>query len=93
MFGWGRMTEPALFELPPTVGRATEERAPVPPARPEEARALRPERQKIQWLPRDLDKVLPEDQSARAIWDLLDGCAKTSVIIRFRPDQQKIPKL
>ena len=67
MFGWGEMTEPTLFELPPT-----EERAPAPPTRPEEARVLKPNRQQLQWLPRDLDAVLAEDHPARAIWGMLE---------------------
>ena len=61
------MTEPTLFELPPS-----EERAPAVPTRPEEARVSRPNRQQLQWLPRDLDAVLAEDHSARAIWGLLE---------------------
>ena len=61
------MTEPTLFELPPT-----EERAPAPPTRPEEARVLKPNRQQLQWLPRDLDAVLAEDHRARAIWGMLE---------------------
>ena len=50
------MTEPTLFELPPT-----EERAPASP-----------NRQQLQWLPRDLDAVLAEDHPARAIWGMLE---------------------
>ena len=61
------MTEPTLFELPPT-----EERVPAPPIRPEEARVLQPNRQQLQFLPRDLDAALAEDHSARAIWGLLE---------------------
>ena len=61
------MTEPTLFELPPT-----EERVPAPPTRPEEARVLQPNRQQLQFLPRDLDAALAEDHSARAIWGLLE---------------------
>ncbi len=60
------MTEATLFELPPT-----EERALAPPTRPEEARVLRPVREQLQWLPRNLDEMLAEDHSARAIWGLL----------------------
>ena len=67
MDGWGEMTEPTLFELPPK-----EERAPAPPTRPEEARVLKPNRQQLQWLPRDLDGVLAEDHPARAIWGVLE---------------------
>jgi transposase len=62
------MTEATLFELPPT-----EERAPAPPTRPEEARVLKPNRQQIQWMPRDLDGVLAEDHPARAIWGMLEN--------------------
>jgi transposase len=61
------MSEGMLFELPPT-----EERVPAPPTRREEARVLRPNRQQLQWLPRDLDAVLAEDHPARAIWGLLE---------------------
>ena len=62
------MTEATLFELPPT-----EERAPAPPTRREEARVLKPNRQQLQWLARDLDAVLAEDHPARAIWGLLEN--------------------
>ena len=62
------MTEPTLFELPPT-----EDRAPAPPTRREEARVLKPNRQQLQWLPRDLEAVLAEDHPARAIWGMLEN--------------------
>ena len=61
------MTEQTLFELPPA-----EERAPAPPTRREDARVLKPDRQQLQWLPRDLEAALAEDHPARAIWDLLE---------------------
>ncbi len=61
------MTEPTLFELPPA-----EERAPAPPTRPQEARVLKPNRQQLQWLLRDLDGALAEDHPARAIWGVLE---------------------
>ncbi len=61
------MTEAKLFELP-----TTEERALAPPTRPEEARVLRPVREQIQWLPRNLDELLAEEHSARAIWGLVE---------------------
>ncbi len=61
------MIEPTLFQLPPI-----EERVPAPPTRPEQARVLKPNRQQLQWLPRDLDEALAEDHSARAIWGLLE---------------------
>ncbi len=62
------MTEPTLFELPPT-----EPRAPAPPTRPEEARVLRPVRNQVQLVMRDLDAALAEDHSARAIWGMLEN--------------------
>ena len=43
-----------------------------PPTRPDEARVLRPDRQQLQWLPRNLDEVLAQDHAARAIWGLLE---------------------
>ena len=61
------MSERMLFELPPT-----EERVPAPPTRREEARVLKANRQQLQWQPRDLDSLLAEDHSARAIWGLLE---------------------
>ena len=62
------MTEATLFELPPT-----EERAPAPPARREEARVLKPNRQQLQWVPHDLDAVVAEDHPTRAIWGMLEN--------------------
>jgi hypothetical protein len=62
------VTEGTLFELPPP-----REPAPPPPTRPEEARLLRPVRQQLQWAPRDLEAVVPEEHPARAIWTLLEN--------------------
>lgn len=62
------MSEAMLFELP-----APQERVPAPPTRPEEARVLRPVREQLQWVPRDLEAVVPQDHPARAIWGLLDN--------------------
>ncbi len=61
------MSEPTLFELPPA-----EERGPAPPTLPQEARVLKPNRQQLQWLPRNLDGALAEDHPARAIWGVLE---------------------
>lgn len=61
------MSEAALFELP-----APPERGPAPATRPEEARVLRPVRQQLQWVPRDLEAAVPQDHSARAIWGVLE---------------------
>ena len=43
-----------------------------PPTRAEHARVLRANRQQLQWMPRDLDAVLPQDHPARAIWEILE---------------------
>ncbi len=61
------MSVATLFELP-----EPHEQAPTLPTRPEEARVLRPDRQQLQWLPRNLDEELAEDHPARAIWGLLE---------------------
>lgn len=61
------MTDATLFELP-----AAREPSPVPPTRPEGARVLLPVRQQLQWVPQDLERVVPEDHPARAIWNLLE---------------------
>src|SRR3972149_8771039 len=61
------MSQSSLFPLPQP------QTAPAPsPTRPEHARVLRPNRQQLQWAPRDLEAMLPEDHPARAIWDFLD---------------------
>ena len=62
------MTELTLFEMPPA-----EERTPASPTRPEEARVLRPVRQQLQWVPRDLESGVSQDHPARAIWGLLES--------------------
>ena len=61
------MSEATLFELP-----APQERAASPPTRPEEARVLRPVREQLQWMPRDLETAVPQGHPARAIWGLLE---------------------
>ena len=62
------MTEATLFDLP-----EPQEQAPTPPTRPEEAWVLRPDRQQLQWLPRDQEAALAQDHPARAIWGLLQN--------------------
>ncbi len=42
------------------------------PTRPEEARLARPVRNQIEWMPRELDALLPADHPARAIWAFLE---------------------
>ena len=61
------MTEETLFELP-------DPQAPKPEGltSPEQARVLRPVRNQVEWVARDLDAWLPEDHPARAIWAFLD---------------------
>jgi transposase len=61
------MTEETLFELP-------DPQAPKPEGltSPQQARVLRPVRNQVEWVARDLDASLPEDHPARAIWAFLD---------------------
>ena len=61
------MAENTLFELPSPVGPK-----PEPPTRPQEARVLRPVRNQVEWMPRTLDDLLPDDHPAKAIWAFLD---------------------
>ena len=61
------MSKETLFELP-----EPRERAAAPPTRPEEARVVRPVREQLQWMPRDLEAMVPPDHPARAIWGLLE---------------------
>lgn len=61
------MSQSPLFRLPEPL-----ELAPAPPTLPGYARVLRPNRQQVQWEPRDLDAALAEDHPARAIWALLE---------------------
>ena len=61
------MVEETLFELP-------DPQAPKPEGltSPQQARVLRPVRNQVEWVARDLDASLPEDHPARAIWAFLD---------------------
>jgi transposase len=61
------MTEDTLFELP-------EAEAPKPErlTSPQQARVLRPVRNQVEWVERDLDASLPEDHPARATWAFLE---------------------
>lgn len=61
------MTEPTLFALPDP-----QEPPATPPTRPEEARVLRPVRNQLQWVPRDLEAAVPPEHQVRAIWDLVE---------------------
>ena len=62
------MSEGTLFELPPE-----EERAPAPPTRPKDARVIRPVREQLQWVARDLEAMVAPEHPARAIWGLLES--------------------
>ena len=62
------MSEGTLFELPPA-----EDRTPAPPTRPEEARVLRPVREQLQWVARDLEAAIAPEHPARSIWDVLEN--------------------
>ena len=61
------MAKGTLFELP-------EPEAPKPEGltSPQQARVLRPVRNQVEWVERDLDASLPEDHPARAIWAFLE---------------------
>lgn len=61
------MTQEPLFELPAAEAPKSEG-----PTSPQQARVLRPVRNQIEWVARDLDATLPEDHPARAIWALLE---------------------
>lgn len=61
------MADRTLFELPEPA-----ERPQAAATRREEARVIRPSREQIEWMPRDLEALLPEDHPARAIWNLLE---------------------
>ena len=61
------MAKTTLFELP-----EPQEPSPAPPSRPDEARVLKPVRQQLQWLPRNLEEAVPENHPARAIWGFLE---------------------
>ncbi len=61
------MADATLFELPQPESR------PEPVAtRREDARVIGPSRQQVEWMPRDLESILPEDHPARAIWNFLE---------------------
>lgn len=61
------MPEETLFELPERKAQK-----PVAPTRPNEARLYRPVRTQLEWAPRSLDSMLPDDHPARAIWTVLE---------------------
>jgi transposase len=61
------MAEDTLFELPDP-----EALEPEGPTSPRQARVLRPVRNQVEWVARDLDATLPEDHPARAIWAFLE---------------------
>jgi len=60
-----QMSLPNLPEPEPAPAR--------PPTLPAVARVLRPVRNQLEWMERDLDSLLAQDHPARAIWDLLES--------------------
>ena len=59
----------------PLPGMAETEPKQPSPSRPTqrgEARLVRPVRNQMEWIERDLDSTLAQDHPARAIWDLLE---------------------
>ena len=61
------MTQSPLFPLPEPQPAGS-----APPTSLEHARVVRPDRQQLAWMPRDLGAALPPDHAARAIWDFLE---------------------
>jgi transposase len=61
------MSHETLFELP-----ESQQVAPVPPTRAEEARVVGPVRNQAEMMIRDLDSLVAQDHPARAIWALLE---------------------
>ena len=61
------MSAATLFELP-----EGEDRAPTRPTRPQEARVLRPVRNQVEMMMRDLDSLVSTDHPARSIWGFLE---------------------
>jgi transposase len=60
------MTEDTLFELPEEAPRCEGLTS------PQQARVLRPVRNQVEWVARDLDATLPDDHPARAVWAFLE---------------------
>jgi len=61
------MDQHSLFPLPEA------DAVPAPqPTPPEHARVMRPNREQLQWMARDLDAALAQGHPARAIWDFLE---------------------
>jgi transposase len=61
------MAQDTLFELPDQ-----QSLQPAGLTSPQQARVLRPVRNQIEWMPRELDAVLADDHPARAIWAFLE---------------------
>ena len=61
------MIQPHLMPLPEPV-----ERPERPPTTRDQARLRRPVRNQIEWIARDLDRLVAEDHQARAIWARLE---------------------
>jgi transposase len=61
------MSADTLFDLP-----EEQDRGPSIPTSPEEARVLRPVRNQVEMIMRDLDSLVSLDHPARSIWGLLE---------------------
>lgn len=61
------MSEETMFQLP-----EPQDKKPVPPTRPDQARTSQPTRNQVEWAARDLDSMLPRDHIARTIWTMLE---------------------
>jgi transposase len=61
------MANKSLFPLPAPI-----DPRPEPRSTEQQARVMRPVRNQMEWMPRSLDQLLPEDHPARAIWAFLE---------------------
>lgn len=61
------MDKGTLFEMP-----EPEDVKSAPPTRPQDARVLQPVRSQVEWTPRTLESMVPEEHPARATWALLE---------------------
>src|ERR1700687_1832186 len=54
------------------------------PTRPDQVRVLRPVRNQVQLIERDLDSLLADDHSARAVWELIQRFDLTAFYARIK---------
>ena len=54
------------------------------PTRTDQARVKRPEREQIEWRPLALDRLLPADHRARAVWEYVDSLDLSALYAKIR---------